>query len=293
MAFSSLIKTSLATILALTAFAANSVLCRMALGSGAVDAASFTIIRLVSGSLMLIALMFFTAMYRQRNDQDRKDNKDRGSWFSAFMLFIYATGFSFSYLSLDTATGALVLFTAVQVTMITNTIILGYRLKVAEWFGLIIAFMGFVLLILPGIQSPPMMGTMLMVLAGVSWGLYSIRGHGSVNALFDTGYNFIRSLAFIIPILMFGFRSFEFTNEGILLALASGAITSGLGYTIWYVAIKGLSSVQAGVLQLLVPAITALGGVVFLAEPITYRLSISMSLITGGVLLVILNKRSS
>lgn len=286
---SSLLNTSITTMIALIAFSANSVLCRLALSDGAIDAGSFTIIRLLSGALMLIVLMFLSKM----RGNNTNENSNKGSWFAGLMLFFYAVAFSFAYISLDTATGALVLFAAVQTTLIYNSFLSGNRLQLAEFIGLVIAFLGVVYLLLPGLNEPPIIGTLLMALAGICWGMYTVKGQGSANALFDTGYNFIRSLVFVIPLVLIGFNTFNYTRYGVLLALISGAITSGLGYTIWYVALKDLRSVQAGVLQLLVPVITALGGIVFMSEPITYRLSISMVLIIGGILLVILNKNQN
>jgi drug/metabolite transporter (DMT)-like permease len=275
----SFVKTLSLTGLALIAFAANSVLCRSALGQASIDAASFTTIRLVSG---IIGLWVIRVTQHSKN---RSTNY--GSWQAAVMLFLYAGAFSFAYISLETGTGALILFAAVQLTMILFALFKGERLGFIAWSGILIAFSGFVYLIFPGVSTPSFTGFLLMTIAGVAWGFYTILGKGSVHPLADTTLNFTRTLPFILVMIIFSFPFSELSTKGIVLAALSGAIASGLGYTIWYTALKGLSAAQAAVVQLLVPVIAAAGGVVFISEVITFRLVISAVMILGGVTLVL------
>lgn len=263
------------------AFAANSVLCRLALGTHAIDAAAFTLLRLLSGAVVL----FFITLLPTSGQPASK-----GSWSSALMLFLYAVSFSYAYLSLDTGTGALLLFGAVQITMITLSLFSGSRMHVAEWIGVVIAFTGFVYLVLPGITTPSALGFMLMTVAGIAWGIYTLKGRRSKNPLADTAYNFIRTMPLVLVLSFFTFSNMYYTQDGVVLALISGGITSGIGYTIWYIALGGLSVVQAAVLQLSVPVIAALGGVIFIAEAITLRLVLSALLVLGGILIVVLGK---
>ncbi len=278
-----LLKTILLTALALIAFAANSVLCKMALGENAIDASGFTIIRLLSGAIVLLAIV--------RLKKNKSTSTKKGSWFSGSMLFLYAIAFSFAYNSLDTGTGALILFGAVQITMITISIIKGNRLLFTEWLGVIIAFFGFVYLILPGVTAPSIKGFVLMTSAGMAWGIYTLNGKQSKNPLMDTTFNFIRTIPFLIVLLILAFKHVNLTYEGIWLAVISGGVTSGIGYTIWYMALKDLTETQAAVVQLLVPVIAAFGGVIFISESITQRLSIASLLILGGILIVVLGKK--
>lgn len=277
-----LLKTSLLTCLALIAFAANSVLCRMALGADSIDAASFTVIRLLSGSIVL--LIIISVIKRDKN------TSKKGSWLASFMLFLYAVTFSYAYVSLDTATGALILFGSVQMTMILLSLFLGTRLHLAESLGVGLAFSGFVYLVLPGVTAPSTIGFVLMVIAGAAWGIYTLKGRESKSPLMDTSYNFLRTTPFVIVLAIVTVGSSNYSAEGILLAVLSGAITSGVGYTIWYIALGGLSFVQAAVLQLSVPIIAALGGVIFVSEAITLRLTVSSVMVIGGILMVILGK---
>ena len=275
----SFVKTMFLTGLALIAFAANSVLCRSALGQATIDAASFTMIRLISG----ITALWFILLIRNGN----KKQTLSGSWTAAAMLFLYAVAFSFAYISLETGTGALILFAAVQLTMILIALFKGERLGIIAWLGILIAFSGFIYLILPGVSRPSFVGFLLMTIAGVAWGVYTIFGKGSARPLADTTLNFTRTLPFMLVMTIFTFPFLELSIKGIVLAILSGAIASGLGYTIWYTALKGLSAAQAAVVQLLVPVIAATGGVVFIAEVITFRLVISAVMILGGVTMVL------
>ena len=264
------------------AFAANSVLCRMALGSEAIDASSFTVIRLLSGTIVLLVIIGST--------RNITDSSTKGSWTASFMLFLYAITFSYAYISLDTGTGALILFGSVQITMILLSLISGTRLHFTEWAGVIIAFTGFVYLILPDVTTPSVIGFLLMTVAGIAWGVYTLKGRDSKNPLMDTAYNFLRTTPFVILLVIATANNVNYSSEGILLALLSGGITSGIGYTIWYIALGGLSSTQAAVLQLSVPIIAALGGVIFVYEAITFRLTISAAMVLGGILTVVLGR---
>lgn len=268
--------------MALIAFAANSVLCRLALGNDAIDASSFTIIRLLSGTIVLLIIMVAT--------RNITDASTKGSWVASFMLFLYAIAFSYAYISLDTGTGALILFGSVQITMILLSLISGTRLHFTEWAGVIIAFTGFVYLIMPGVTTPSTIGFLLMTVAGVAWGIYTLKGRSSKNPLFDTAYNFLRTTPLVILLAITTINNANYSSEGILLAVLSGGITSGIGYTIWYIALGGLSSTQAAVLQLSVPVIAALGGVLFVSEAITIRLSVSAAMVLGGILMVVLGR---
>lgn len=268
------------TGLALIAFAANSVLCRIALGGEAIDASSFTVIRLLSGAIVLLVIISATAKSTKIST--------KGSWAASFMLFLYAVTFSYAYISLDTGTGALILFGAVQITMILLSLISGTRLHLTEWTGVLISFVGFVYLILPGVSMPSVSGFLLMTVSGIAWGIYTLKGRASKNPLMDTAYNFIRTIPFVALLAIFTIQNMNYSSEGIILALISGGVTSGIGYTIWYIALGGLSSTQAAVLQLSVPVIAALGGVVFVSEAITFRFIISAAMVLGGILMVVL-----
>jgi drug/metabolite transporter (DMT)-like permease len=278
------IKTLASTLFALLAFAANSVLCRLALGENAIDATSFTVIRLLSGIVILIIVMQLTSK------SNEKKPKTKGSWLAASMLFIYAIAFSFGYVSLDTGTGALILFGAVQITMIMVSVISGNKLHFTEWTGLVIAFTGFVYLIIPSLVTPSFVGFILMAISGIAWGLYTLLGRTSKNPLSDTAYNFLRTSPFILILVVFGLDNVHITSMGILLAILSGAIASGIGYFVWYIALRGLSVTQAAVVQLFVPVIAGVGGVIFTNELITLRLIESSALVLGGILMVILGR---
>jgi len=277
-----MLKISLLTSIALIALAANSVLCRLALGAEAMDPVSFTLVRLLSGVLALMALLWGI------NLKNKQKGVPAGSYKSAGMLFLYAIAFSIAYLDLDTGIGALILFGSVQLTMITVGIFTGQRLHTVEWCGLALAFSGFVYLVLPGLSTPSVFGFVLMTLAGVAWGGYTLMGRGSQNPLADTAYNFFRTWPFLLVLVVWLFwQGAEVSSKGLFYAVVSGAITSGVGYAIWYAVLKYYTSTQAGVLQLSVPLIAALGGVVFVGEQITLALTISSIMILGGIFLVI------
>jgi len=275
-------RTVILTVVALAAFAANSVLCRLALGEQAIDAAGFTSVRLFSGSLVLFLILKLTGK--------KNNGRGKGSWTGALALFAYACTFSFAYLSLKTGTGALILFAAVQITIIVLSLLAGNRLHLSEWLGILIAFAGFVYLVSPGISAPSPGGFAFMTTAGVAWGVYTLRGRQSVNSLSDTTYNFIRTLPFVVILAVLSLKNSHLSARGIWLAVLSGGVMSGIGYTIWYSALAGLSDTQAAVVQLSVPVIAALGGVLFVSEPISWRLTIAGLLILSGIFLVILGR---
>ena len=281
-----LIKTILFTGLALIAFAANSVLCRLALGESAIDASTFTIVRLLAGAIVLTVIMRISKIKSNSNT----NSSTKGSWPASIALFIYGLTFSFAYVTLDTATGALILFGSVQITMILMSIFSGNRLHISEWFGMAIAFTGFVYLILPGVTTPSVIGFLLMTVSGIAWGIYTLKGRGSKNPIMDTAFNFLRTMPFVIILAIVTFKYAHYSSEGILLAVLSGSIASGIGYMIWYSALSGLSVTQAAVLQLLVPVIAAVGGIIFFSESISFRLTVSSAMILGGILMVVLGR---
>ncbi len=269
------------TCLAMIAFAGNSLLCRQALKHTSIDPASFTAIRLVSGALVLWLLARLK----------HKAPAGKGNWSSAFALFAYAAGFSYAYVSLPAASGALLLFGAVQATMISYGIWKGERLRVLQIVGVSIAFGGLVGLLLPGLSAPPLLGSVLMLGAGIAWGIYSLRGKGAGDPTRVTAGNFLRSvpITLVLSLLMFDFVSWD--AAGFYYAVASGALASGMGYAIWYTALPSLKNTSAASVQLSVPVIAALGGIVFLGEPMTLRLVLASVAILGGIALVIVQKR--
>lgn len=264
------------------AFAGNSILCRLALGNDVIDAASFTSIRLLSGIVTLLVILQLS--------QRQNGTSSRGSWYASFMLFLYAIAFAFAYISLTTGVGALILFGSVQFTMIIAGIISGDRPHYSEWIGVVLAFFGFTYLLMPTLDTPSLNGTILMVISGIAWATYTLLGRHSKNPLADTTYNFLRTLPLVIILLLVSFQYTELSQRGILLAFLSGSITSGIGYTVWYMALRGLSAIQAAVIQLLVPVIAAIGGILFINEAFSMRLLVSSLMILGGILIVILTK---
>lgn len=279
-----LTRTIAATTFALVAFAFNSIFCRLALGSAAVDAVSFTVIRLFSGALILVLLLIANGRISATN---------RGSWRGAAALFLYAICFSVAYLELETATGALVLFAAVQFTMIAVATLRGQHLHALEWAGILIAMAGLGYLLLPGANAPSLTGFLLMSAAGIAWGIYTLIGRGSRNAMADTSWNFVRTvpMALVLVLWLLVTGDSHMTGSGVLLAVLSGALASGLGYTAWYFALAGLSISQAAVLQLLVPVIAAVGGVFIVSEVLTINLLISSVIILGGIATVLYGRK--
>lgn len=272
----------LLTLIAMVAFAGNSLLCRAALRDTAIDPATFTTVRLVSGALMLWLLVAF----RQSTVMPRG-----GSWWSALALFVYAAGFSFAYGGLTAAMGALLLFGAVQVTMIGIGIVRGDRPGGWQWLGLAVAFTGLVGLLLPGLSAPPLASAVFMLLAGVAWGIYSLRGKGAGDPTGATAGNFLRSVPMALVLILGMAASIRLDSEGVLLAVASGALASGLGYAVWYTVVPQLRSASAATIQLSVPVIAAVGGVLLLGEPLTLRLVVAGAAVLGGIALVILSRQ--
>jgi drug/metabolite transporter (DMT)-like permease len=263
------------------AFSSNSLLCRAALRDTDLDAATFTFVRIFSGAVALWIILKFRGSTSPR----------AGDWASALALFVYAAAFSFAYKTLSAGTGALLLFGAVQATMIFWGFRKGERLDVIQIAGLLIALIGLVVLVLPGISAPPLIGSVLMLGAGVAWGIYSLRGKSVGNAIAATAGNFLRAVPFAALVSIVAFRSARLDSLGVTYALISGAITSGLGYVLWYLALPVLSSINAASVQLSVPVIAATGGILLLSEPITLRYVIASIAILGGIFLVVIEKQ--
>ena len=268
------------TALTMAAFAANSVLCRLALSTTGIDAAPFTAVRLAAGALVLVGVV------RLR----RAPRAPGGSWASAAALFVYAAAFSFAYLSLSTGTGALLLFGAVQLTMVGWGLVRGERLTAVQVVGVALALGGLVYLVLPGLTAPPLGPALLMAASGMGWGVYSLRGRGAPDAVSASAGNFVRAaplaLALGAVVLVAG-GGVALDGPGLGYALASGGVTSGLGYVVWYAVLPALRATSAATVQLSVPVLAALGGVVFVAEPITLRLALATVVTLGGIAIVL------
>ena len=262
------------TALTMVAFAANSVLNRLALTDHDIGPWSFTAIRFISGAIILAIIAQPKLAYKA------------GNWRSASALFLYGSLFSFAYLMLSAGTGALILFAAVQITMIAGGLLAGERLRAIQWAGTIIAVLGLIYLMSPSLETPPLIGALMMMGAGIGWGLYSLRGKSAGDPVAKTGGNFIRTALIcliISPLVFMLLPETEMTTKGVLLALTSGVVTSGLGYVIWYMALKDLTAIRAGIAQLTVPVIAAIGGMIFISEPMTWRFTITALVILGGV----------
>lgn len=275
--------TLLLTVLAMLAFAGNSLLCRLALKHTSIDPASFTTVRLVSGALTLWLIT------RTRG----QTAPGRGNWPSAMALFVYAAGFSYAYVSLAAAMGALLLFGAVQATMIGYGLWLGERLLPRQWLGLICAFAGLAGLLLPGLSAPPLLGSVLMLVAGVAWGVYSLRGKAAGDPIQVSSGNFLRAapMAMLLSLVTVSWSPVDMAGLGY--ALAAGALASGVGYAIWYTALRGLKATSAATVQLSVPVLAAMGGVAFLGETVTWRLLLASAAILGGIALVMFHKQAA
>ncbi len=271
------------TSLAMTAFAGNSILCRMALRNAGIDAATFTLIRIASGALMLWLIV------RLRGNAPGNG----GNWLSALALFGYAAGFSFAYVSLPTASGALLLFGAVQATMIGYGLWSGERLQFIQIFGLGLALTGLVALLMPGLSAPPIPGSTLMLGAGAAWGVYSLRGRSAEDPARATAGNFLRA---VLPAAALGATRLHWNFQdgwAVAYAVCSGAFASGIGYIIWYSALPGMKATTAATVQLSVPILAAAGGILFLGEPLTLRFFLASAGVLGGVFLVITGWRQS
>lgn len=268
------------TLLAMLAFAGNSILCRLALRATPIDAATFTSIRIVSGAIMLGLITQIKG----------GGLKAEGNWPSALALFVYAAGFSFAYIQLSAGTGALLLFGAVQITMMGYGFWTGERLRKQQIAGFILALVGLVIFLLPGLSAPPLLSSGLMMAAGVAWGIYSLRGKTASNPMGMTAGNFLRAVPFTVGLSLSMISATSLTLAGCLYAVAAGAVTSGLGYTIWYTALNDLTATSAATVQLSVPVIATAGGILFLGENLTLRLFIASCAILGGIALAILEK---
>jgi drug/metabolite transporter (DMT)-like permease len=275
------LRTIALTVAAMLAFAANSLLCRLALQQGAIDAASFGSIRLVSGALALALIV------RLRS---KPPAAGRADWLAAAMLFAYVAFFSFAYLSLSAGTGALILFGAVQLTMLGVGLRSGEMFGPVAWSGFVLAVAGLVYLVSPGVTAPPPLGAVLMAIAGIAWGVYSLRGRGVADPLAVTARNFVRAAPLALVLSLALASQAQANAAGVALAVASGALTSGIGYVIWYAALPGLSAMRAATVQLSVPLIAAFGGALFLSEAITPRLAFASVAILGGIALVLMAK---
>jgi drug/metabolite transporter (DMT)-like permease len=276
------IKVPVLTFLALCAFAGNSILCRIALSSGEIDPASFTLVRLLAAGITL-SLIFVL-----RKQPALSAVPSKGSWKAAAMLFSYAIFFSTAYAYLETGTGALILFASVQMTMIVKSLVDGDSLTSVEWIGAITAFAGFVILVAPGVNAPPLLGFALMTLAGISWGFYTLAGKHSADAVADTTFNFIRAVPMGVAVFLLTPYDWQWSTSGILLSALSGSLASGVGYAIWYEVLPLLKSVQAAVVQLAVPFIAAGGGVLLAGEVISIRLLLSAAIVSIGIGVVML-----
>jgi drug/metabolite transporter (DMT)-like permease len=273
------------TGLSLLAFAANSILCRLALGAGRIDAASFTSLRLLAGAAVLVPLARLPAAAP-------RPSAAGGSWGSGALLAVYALAFSFAYRDLTAGTGALLLFGAVQATMMAGGLAAGERPRGAEWTGWLLAIAGLGLLTAPGLEAPPLRAAALMTLAGAAWGVYSLRGRREPLPRAATADNFLRALPWAIAASLASRAALHVDARGALFAVVSGAVTSGFAYVAWYAVLPGLGATRAAVAQLAVPAIAALGGVLLLGERISLRLAASSVLILGGVLLAIVRREA-
>jgi len=292
------------TLVAMIAFAGNSLLCRLALKQTSIDAASFTFVRIFSGAAALWLIM----KIRRRLMVDRTASPlvdtssdsslvtghlslpQAGNWPSALALFAYAAAFSFAYNSLSAGTGALLLFGAVQATMIFWGLRKGERLHAIQIVGLVLAVGGLVVLLFPGLSAPPLSGSILMIGAGLAWGIYSLRGKAEKNPASATAGNFLRAVPFaaVVSIILLPWARVD--SLGISYAVLSGAIASGVGYTIWYTALSGLKAASAATVQLSVPVLAATGGILLLGEPITLRFVFAAIAVLGGIALVVIEK---
>lgn len=275
----------LVTLLAMLAFAGNSLLCRAALRDAGMDAANFTAIRILAGALSLWLIV--------RLRHGGGEPGPAGNWPSALALFAYAAAFSYAYLELPAGAGALLLFGAVQATMIGYGLWRGERLDPRQSAGLLVACAGLVGLLLPGLSAPPLRGSLLMLGAGAAWGIYSLRGRGAGDPTRVTAGNFMRATLPALVLALAGLPLASLDPAGVAYAVASGALTSGVGYAIWYTAVRGLRATTAATVQLSVPVIAALGGALLLSEPVTPRLVLASVAVLGGIMLVIVRRRAA
>ena len=269
------------------AFASNSLLCRAALKQTSIDAASFTFVRVFSGAVVLWLVTNLRRMIRTTRDVGVG-----GNWISALALFLYAAGFSFAYVDVAAGTGALLLFGAVQATMILWGLHKGERLRAIQIVGLVVAMTGLVVLLFPGLSAPPLFGSILMLGAGVAWGIYSLRGKRERNPVTATTGNFVRAVPFAAAVSIIFLRWLDLDIAGVIYAIISGAITSGLGYVIWYSVLPSLKAASAATVQLSAPVLAATGGILLLGEPITLRYVLASIAVLGGIALVVVAPHS-
>ena len=262
------------TVFAMVAFASNSILCRLALRGEEVDAAGFTALRLGSGALVLLPIVL-------RARSRASVTPSQSIWPSALALFVYAAGFSFAYLMLDAGTGALILFGMVQLTMLLGARLEGQRLTPRQWLGFAVSASGLVAFTLPGVGPAPLSGALLMALAGVAWGIYSLRGRGAKDPRLATANNFVYGAPWALALAAVYHGSLHASPRGVALAVASGALASGGGYIVWYAALRTLRAMEAALVQLTVPVLAAIGGAVVIGEALTAR-----SVIAGAAILV-------
>jgi drug/metabolite transporter (DMT)-like permease len=280
------------TAVAMLAFAAKSLLCRLALQHGRIDPASFGAIRLAAGALTLAGVMRGRGV-RGANSGANSGAGSAAGWASAAMLFAYVALFSFAYVSLPAGTGALILFGAVQLTMLGAGLLAGERFSAGGWLGMALALSGLAVLLLPGAAAPSLFGAALMASAGAAWGGYSLRGRGAPDPLAATGAAFVRAAPMAILLALPFARQVHADAGGVGLAVASGAVTSGLGYVVWYAALRRLTALRAAVVQLSVPLLAAGGGVLLLGEAFTARLALAALAILGGIGLVLGSRASA
>ena len=265
----------------MAAFAGNSLLCRLALKRMSIDPASFTLIRILSGTIALWLILKLR----------RRPKRAAGSWLSALALFAYAAAFSFAYVNLPAGTGALLLFAAVQATMILGGLRQGEQLHARQCIGLMLASGGLVLLLFPGLSTPPIIGSILMLSAGAAWGIYSLRGKAVDGPANATAGHFLRALpmAALLSIALLPWAQFD--RAGVVCAVISGALTSGVGYVLWYAVLPGLKATSAATVQLSVPVLAAVGGILFLGESVTLRFLVSSVAVLSGIALVVIEQR--
>ena len=287
MSFVRLMSLSLITMLC---FAGNSVFCRLALRQTSIDAASFTSVRLVSGALVLALLVY--GRLRLRGAAAVRPAGLGGNWISALALFVYASTLSFSYANMSTGIGALLLFGAVQATMISTGLWRGERLNARQTAGLVVALAGVVAILSPGLDAPPLASALLMLTSGVAWGVYSLRGRSVADPTGDTAGNFLRATPMSVLLSALFLTHQHLDGQGVLYAVLSGAITSGLGYAIWYAVLPKLTRTRAAAVQLSVPVLASLAGALFVNEPITLGLLLTSTAVLGGIALVVYGKRS-
>ena len=268
----------LLTSITMVAFAANSVLCRLALGREFIDPMTFTTVRLVSGAVCLGLIVVV---------KERHLPIGPPRVLSVIALFLYMVLFSFAYVALATGTGALLLFGFVQLTMITAGLLHGDRMPILSWFGLTIAALGVIYLVSPGMRAPDLQHALMMALAGIAWGTYSLRGKGAINPTVVTASNFLYAAPLALLASLCLADSAWFSWPGLMLAVVSGAVTSGVGYAIWYLTLRYITATSAAVVQLSVPAIATLGGVLFMAEPLDTRITLATAMTLGGIALVL------